>query len=73
MPGNNWPLFEQEVISDALIDFCSTPKSGHSEAHAGLPVLTQSRHRGRWTRSRRGSKIFVPMRALWEATWLTRT
>ncbi len=46
MPGNNWPLFEQEVISDALIDFCSTPKSGHSEAHAGLPVMTQLGHSG---------------------------
>ncbi len=26
-------------------DFRFAPESGHSEAHAGLPLLTQSRHR----------------------------
>ncbi len=25
---------------------CSTPNNGHSEAHAGLPLLTPSRHSG---------------------------
>ncbi len=28
------------------IDFRLTPNSGHSEAHAGLPLVTQSGHSG---------------------------
>ena len=34
----------QGDIQRPEIDFCSTPESGHSEAHAGLPLLTQRRH-----------------------------
>ncbi len=33
------------------IDFRSTPNNGHSEAHAGLPLLTHSGH-FRWGRQR---------------------
>ncbi len=29
-------------IQPPKIEVCSTPKTGHSEAHAGLPLLTQA-------------------------------
>ncbi len=32
----------QADIQSPEIDFRSSPKSGHSEAHAGLPLLTQA-------------------------------
>ncbi len=31
-------------IQSSEIDVCFTPNSGHSEAHAGLLLLTRSRH-----------------------------
>ncbi len=34
----------QGDIQSPEIDFRLTPNSGHSEAHAGLPVLTHSGH-----------------------------
>ncbi len=36
----------QADIQPPEIDVCFTPKSGHSEAHAGLPLLTHSRSQG---------------------------
>ncbi len=36
-----------------------TPKSGHSEAHAGLPVLTQRRHIAIWVIEPSGGLIFT--------------
>ncbi len=34
----------ENAAINPLIDFRFTPKSGHSEAHAGLPLLTHRRH-----------------------------
>ena len=34
----------ENAAIDPLIDFRYAPNSGHSEAHAGLPVMTQQRH-----------------------------
>ncbi len=39
-------LWLQADIQSPKIDFCFTPNNGHSEAHAGLPVLTHSGSRG---------------------------
>ncbi len=36
----------ENAAIDPLIDFRSSPKSGHSEAHAGLPLLTRLGHSG---------------------------
>ncbi len=44
--GSNVASWLQADIQSPKIDFCFTPNSGHSEAHAGLPVLTHSRHGG---------------------------
>ncbi len=38
VPGYRKRLIPQHPA----IDFRSSPKSGHSEAHAGLPLLTQT-------------------------------
>ncbi len=42
--GSNVASWLQGDIQPPEIEVCSTPKSGHSEAHAGLPVLTHCRH-----------------------------
>ncbi len=36
------------ILQPPAIDFRSSPKSGHFEAHAGLPLMTQSGHEARW-------------------------
>ncbi len=41
--GSNVSSWLQADIQSPKIDFRCTPESGHSEAHAGLPVLTQRR------------------------------
>ncbi len=38
----NVAFWLQADIQPPEIDVCFTPKSGHSEAHAGLPLLTQT-------------------------------
>ncbi len=42
----NFCCWLQADIQSLEIEVCSTPKSGHSEAHAGLPFLTQRRPTG---------------------------
>ncbi len=42
MPNRHVSLWLQADIQSPEIDFCFTPNNGHSEAHAGLPVLTQA-------------------------------
>ncbi len=37
-------LWLQADMQPPEFEVRSTPNSGHSEAHAGLPVMTQSRH-----------------------------
>ncbi len=41
---SNFRLWLKADIQSPEIDFRFTPKSGHSEAHAGLPLVTQSGH-----------------------------
>ncbi len=43
---SNVRLWLQADIQRPEVDVRCTPKSGHSEAYAGLPLLTQSRRRG---------------------------
>ncbi len=38
----NFRLWLQADIQPPEIEVCFTPKSGHSEAHAGLPLLTHN-------------------------------
>ncbi len=42
----NFRFWLQADIQSTEINVCFTPKSGHSEAHAGLPLLTRRRHTG---------------------------
>ncbi len=42
-PTANFRCWLQADIQPSEIDFRSTPNTGHSVAHAGLPVLTQRR------------------------------
>ncbi len=37
----NFSFWLQADIQSPKIDFCFTPNNGHSEAHAGFPVLTR--------------------------------
>ncbi len=45
----NVRLWLQADLQASEIDFCFTPNNGHSEAHAGLPLLTQPGHLVRCT------------------------
>ncbi len=45
--STDFSFWLQADIQSPEIDFRSTPNNGHSEAHAGLPVLTQSGHGAR--------------------------
>ncbi len=39
--SENFRYWLKADLQRPKIDFRSTPRSGHSEAHAGLPLLTQ--------------------------------
>ncbi len=43
--SNVWVWLNSEV-QRPKIEVCSTPESGHFEAHAGLPLLTRNGHLG---------------------------
>ncbi len=67
LTGANFCFWLKVDIQPPKIEVCSTPKSGHSAAHAGLPLLTQNRPTGDEVREHhayRNSVVCVPSHLL---------
>jgi len=60
--SNVW-VWLQADLQPPEIDFCSTPNKRHSEAHAGLPLLTRLGHWGLDQQTSLNRKSLVSARA----------